>query len=92
MLHIVAYDISDSRRLRRVARICEDYGIRVERSVFECNLDMETFSKFWQQLGKIVSVEEGDLMSAYPVVLSEGRSIKRIGKIADSEHKEVYIF
>jgi hypothetical protein len=38
MLHLVAYDISDPKRLSRVARVCKDYGIRVEYSVFECDL------------------------------------------------------
>ncbi len=38
---LVAYDVSTAdaegiRRLRRVARACEDYGQRVQKSVFEC--------------------------------------------------------
>ena len=40
---IVAYDVAtdtaaDQRRLRRVAKICESYGIRVQDSVFECRI------------------------------------------------------
>lgn len=38
-LILVCYDIVDPRRLRRVARICEAYGNRAQRSVFECFLD-----------------------------------------------------
>ena len=30
MLHIVAYDISSIRRIRRVVRVCEHVGIRIE--------------------------------------------------------------
>ena len=41
MFVIVAYDISDDRRLRRVAAMMKDYGTRVQRSVFECNLGRE---------------------------------------------------
>lgn len=38
---LVAYDVSTTdsggaRRLRRVARACQDYGQRVQKSVFEC--------------------------------------------------------
>lgn len=44
MLMIVSYDVntvnaSGRRRLRRIAKICEDWGVRVQNSVFECNVD-----------------------------------------------------
>ena len=44
MLVLITYDVStqsDSgqRRLRKVAKICQDYGQRVQNSVFECVLD-----------------------------------------------------
>ncbi len=44
MLIIVAYDVSTEtaagrRRLRRVAKICEGMGQRVQKSVFECQVD-----------------------------------------------------
>ena len=44
MLMLVTYDVAtgDSagrRRLRRVARLCRDFGQRVQYSVFECDLD-----------------------------------------------------
>ena len=46
MLIVVSYDVSTAtqegrRRLRRVAKICEDYGQRVQNSVFECLVDAE---------------------------------------------------
>ena len=44
MLVVVAYDVNTEtvagkRRLRRVARACENYGQRVQNSVFECWID-----------------------------------------------------
>ena len=44
MLVLVTYDVRTDtpegrRRLRQVARACEDYGQRVQFSVFECDLD-----------------------------------------------------
>jgi CRISPR-associated protein Cas2 len=44
MLVLVTYDVSTrddagQRRLRRVARLCENYGQRVQNSVFECLVD-----------------------------------------------------
>jgi CRISPR-associated protein Cas2 len=43
MLILVTYDVSTAekagqRRLRRVAQACEDYGTRVQKSVFECQV------------------------------------------------------
>jgi CRISPR-associated protein Cas2 len=40
---LVAYDVATDtaegrRRLRRVAKVCEGYGQRVQKSVFECTL------------------------------------------------------
>ncbi|MGV8073756.1 MAG: CRISPR-associated endonuclease Cas2 [Syntrophobacteraceae bacterium] len=42
---IVSYDVSDQRRLARVSKLMKDYGKRVLKSVFECNLDDEQFRK-----------------------------------------------
>ena len=44
MLVVVSYDVETTnqagrRRLRRIARLCEDYGQRVQNSVFECRVD-----------------------------------------------------
>jgi CRISPR-associated protein Cas2 len=44
MLVVVAYDVrtedeAGRRRLRRVAKVCEDKGQRVQNSVFECLVD-----------------------------------------------------
>jgi CRISPR-associated protein Cas2 len=34
--HLVIYDIADPKRLRRVARLMEDHGVRLQNSVFDC--------------------------------------------------------
>mgnify|MGYP000601384255 CR=1 FL=1 len=44
MLVVVSYDVSfedkhGARRLRRIAKVCQDYGQRVQYSVFECIVD-----------------------------------------------------
>jgi CRISPR-associated protein Cas2 len=44
MMVLVSYDVATTdeggpRRLRRVAKICKDYGQRVQYSVFECLVD-----------------------------------------------------
>lgn len=51
MLVLVSYDVSTKdedgrRRLRRVARLCEDRGQRVQNSVFECLVDAAQWVSF----------------------------------------------
>jgi CRISPR-associated protein Cas2 len=61
MINIVAvYDIADPRRLRRVARIMEDYGLRVQLSVFEVNLPYRSFCEMRNRVeNTILSEEDG---------------------------------
>ena len=58
MLMLVSYDVntinpSGKRRLRRIAKICEDWGVRVQNSVFECYVDWSQWLKLKQQIESI---------------------------------------
>lgn len=66
MLTVVAYDICDHRRLARVAGVCEDFGVRVQYSVFECHLDEDEFNEFWLRLLAEIDEEE-DRLVAYKI-------------------------
>ena len=48
--YIVAYDISDPKRLRKVATTCEDFGMRKQYSVFLCRLSAGPLSSRWPSL------------------------------------------
>ena len=55
MLILVCYDVSTEtregrRRLRRVAKVCESTGQRVQKSVFECQLDIAQFETLQRKL------------------------------------------
>ena len=48
MMIVVSYDVNTitkegRRRLRRVAKVCQDYGQRVQLSVFECLVEPEQY-------------------------------------------------
>lgn len=64
MLILVTYDVSTvqkagQRRLRRVAQACEDYGVRVQKSIFECQVGrMEWVSLRDRLLGEIKADED----------------------------------
>jgi CRISPR-associated protein Cas2 len=70
MLILVTYDVSTLekagvRRLRRVARACEDYGVRVQKSVFECQVGQTEWVQLKDRLLKEIKQEEDSLRFYY---------------------------
>jgi CRISPR-associated protein Cas2 len=66
MLVVICYDVSTiepegQRRLRRVAKVCKDYGQRVQLSVFECEVDPAQWTALKQKLIDEVNLEEDSL-------------------------------
>lgn len=90
MLHIVAYDISNPRRLKRVAKCCESFGVRIEKSVFESHLGNERFREFWEKLCDIADLNEDSLI-AVPVCAACETGIRSAGRLSRPEIKEVYV-
>ena len=63
---LVAYDVSTDtpegqRRLRHVARVCQDFGQRVQKSVFECSVSEMQYEQLRQQLVESIDEEEDSL-------------------------------
>jgi CRISPR-associated protein Cas2 len=66
MLILVAYDVSTveaagRRRLRRVAQACEDYGTRVQKSVFECQVGQTEWVRLRDRLLTECKADEDSL-------------------------------
>ena len=60
LLVLVTYDVStmDSagkKRLRKVAKVCQNYGQRVQSSVFECIVDATQFAALQLELQEIIN-------------------------------------
>lgn len=91
MLMIVAYDITDPKRLRNVAKHCEDYGIRVQYSVFECRLEHERFEEFWSGLKDLIDPQE-DRLVAYRVCRECAREIRTAGVMQLSPDNKVVCY
>ena len=49
-----------------MATACEDYGVRVQYSLFECWLEPDQFLELWQRLLKLINPAE-DRLVAYPL-------------------------
>src|SRR5271157_377796 len=91
MLTVVAYDITDQRRLRQIAKICEDYGVRVQYSVFECRLEADKFDRFWNDLLEIMD-SSTDRLVAYKVCVACARDIRSAGTQTHHEKVVAYVF
>ena len=66
MLVLVTYDVSTvdkagMRRLRRVAQACEDFGTRVQKSVFECQVGQKEWVTLRHRLLAEFKAEEDSL-------------------------------
>lgn len=60
MLVLITYDVdtiseTGQKRLRKVAKLCQDYGQRVQNSVFECRLSEAQFVVLRNKLENIMN-------------------------------------
>ncbi len=95
MLVLVTYDVStlDShgrKRLTRVSKTCVNYGIRVQKSVFECNLDPQRWEWLKSELLSIFNPEE-DSLRFYFLGSNWKRRVEHHGVNVKFEHDEPMI-
>lgn len=60
--YLVAYDISDPKRLRKVAQTCEDFGYRKQLSVFLCRLSATDFVRLKTRLYDLIHLEQDQVL------------------------------
>ena len=84
MLVLITYDVNTESamgksRLRKVAKQCENYGRRVQNSVFEVLLDAAQLVVLKHELEKIIDTEQ-DSVRFYRLGNSYERRIETMGK------------
>lgn len=60
--YLISYDIADPKRLRRVARIMEGYGYRVQYSVFQCPLDDLRLEQLKADVAPVIHSDEDQVL------------------------------
>jgi len=82
MMVLVSYDVAQddygSRRLRRVSKICQNFGQRVQYSVFECLVDPAQWISLKNQLMKQIN-EEYDSLRFYFLGANWKNRVEHIG-------------
>ena len=70
MMVLITYDVNTEtaagkKRLNKVAKQCQNYGQRVQNSVFECILDPALLKLVRDKLEKIIDVEKDSIRYYY---------------------------
>ncbi len=84
MLVIVCYDVNTEtkagrRRLRRVAKVCEGTGQRVQKSVFECQVDLMQMEELERRLLREIDLEQ-DCLRLYRLPDTRGCEVREHGR------------
>ncbi|HMO66214.1 MAG TPA: CRISPR-associated endonuclease Cas2 [Verrucomicrobiota bacterium] len=80
--YLVSYDISHPKRLRRVARAMEGFGVRLQYSVFECALDALRLARCRAELEPILNHDEDQVLfvSLGPSATDASLTIEALGR------------
>lgn len=83
MLVVITYDVntmdaSGRKRLRQVSKVCQDFGIRVQNSVFECVIDSTQLTQLKYKLLDVIN-EEKDSLRFYRLGNNYKTKVEHIG-------------
>jgi CRISPR-associated protein Cas2 len=91
LAYLVCYDISNPKRLRKVAKICEDFGYRRQLSVFLVRVSATEFVRLRARLYKAVDLNE-DQVLFLPLCGKCCCGIESLGRPTDpAESKDVVL-
>jgi CRISPR-associated protein Cas2 len=76
---VVAYDCPCDKRRRRIAVLLEGYGVRVQESVFECELPSEVVLRLQSRLQRLINADE-DAIRLWPLSRSCCARIVNLGR------------
>jgi CRISPR-associated protein Cas2 len=78
MLYLICYDIAKPDRLRKTAKIMEDYGLRIQKSFFQCSMEEKRLREMLQKIKKVVE-RRRDSFFIYPLCEECSRLIETDG-------------
>ncbi|WP_062109038.1 CRISPR-associated endonuclease Cas2 [Bacillus niameyensis] len=96
MLVLVTYDVetqtdSGKRRLRKIAKKCEEYGVRVQNSVFECIVDSTQLRQLEFALEEIIDPDV-DSLRYYRLGNNHDTKVRHIGAKPSIKVEDPLIF
>ncbi len=96
MLILVTYDVSTQTaegrtRLRKVAKVCQNYGVRVQNSVFECIVDATQLLMMKKELDDMIN-KDTDSLRFYNLGNKYKSKVEHIGAKESIHVEEPLIF
>lgn len=83
-LYVISYDISENKIRKKISKLLEGYGKRVQYSVFECRLKDSSFAALYQALLDLVIDSDMDSIRIYRICSSCETKILTIGMKVNS--------
>lgn len=95
MYILITYDVDTvsemgQKRLRQVAKACQDYGQRVQNSVFECEVTEAQFTLLKSRIESIID-EKLDSIRFYFLRRNDQRRVSTLGKVTSYDVNEAII-
>ena len=95
MLVLITYDVSTEtpegrKRLRKVAKVCQNYGLRVQNSVFECEVDAGKLLIVKDRLSKLIDLDT-DSLRFYNLGANGRNKVEHLGVKASFDVNEPLI-
>jgi len=78
MIYMICYDISDPKRLTKTARILEQFGLRVQKSFFQCEISAKGKQKLRDAIMEVIDPAR-DYFFIYPLCDACARKPKTDG-------------
>ena len=83
MLVLITYDVNTEtpegrKRLRHVSKVCQNYGQRVQNSVFECEVDAGQFLIVKDRLVRLIN-KETDSLRFYNLGINSRNKVEHFG-------------
>jgi len=73
-MFLICFDVCDEKRLRQVARQMENFGVRVQKSVFECHLNEAELADLQKRLAGLIDETE-DTIRYYGLCHKDSKGI-----------------
>lgn len=90
MLIAIAYDVRDDRRRTKLSDALQNYGKRVQLSVFECLLDEPQVERMRRTVERIIATEE-DTVRIYRLCGACEPKVEVVGVGVRTEDPDVYV-
>jgi len=93
MKYVVTYDISNDKRRTKLSTLLEKYGLRVNYSVYECELNQTKFDKLLYEieLKKLINKKYDSLRFYYIHEKAMSRSFEFAKRADPFEYEEMFI-